>query len=127
MSVLLRWAISVLALVVTVYAAQALGIKGFQVAPGSAGVIGVGIFVLALGIANAVLRPVVKMLTLPVTCLTFGLFSLVVNAFFFWLVGQFVPGFQVSGAVAPLFGSMVMGVVGGLLNNLLVSKRERKI
>ena len=125
MSVLLRWAISVLALVITVYAAQALGIHGFLIAPGTAGVIGVVIFVLALGIANAVLRPVVKLLTLPVTCLTFGLFSLVVNAFFFWLVGQFVPGFKVSGVVAPLFGSVVMSVVGGLLNNLLVSKRER--
>ncbi len=125
MSVLLRWAISVLALVITVYAAQALGIHGFLIAPGSSGVIGVGLFVLALGIANAVLRPVVKLLTLPVTCLTFGLFSLVVNAFFFWLVGQFVPGFKVSGWIAPLFGSVVMGTVGGLLNNLLVSKRER--
>jgi len=73
-----------------------------------------------------VLRPVLKLLTLPLTCLTLGLFSFIVDAFLFWLVGQFIPGFHVAGWQAPLFGSVVMSLIGGLLNNVLVSKRERE-
>ena len=132
MHLLLRWILSALALYVTVLLGHYIDISRpetglrFWIAPGLAGIQGALLFVLALGVANALLRPVLKALTLPLTCLTLGLFSFVVNAFLFWLVGQFVPGFHVAGWQAPLFGSVVMSLVGGLLNNILVSKRERK-
>ena len=124
MHLLLRWAVSALALYLTVLMGRALGLR-FYVAPGLAGAEGVLLFVLALGVANAVLRPLLKALTLPLTCLTLGLFGVVINAFLFWLAGQFVPGVRVGGWLAPLFGSVVMGLVGGLLNNVLVPRRER--
>lgn len=126
MQMLLRWFLSAITLYMTVYAGNALNLRGFYIMPGIQGAEGALFFVVLLGIANAVLRPLVKLFTLPLTCLTFGLFSLVINAILFWLVGQFVPGFHVAGWKAPLFGSVVMSLVGGLLNNLVVSQRERR-
>lgn len=133
MTLLLRWVLSAIALYLTVMAANVLDAHysnlhlRFFVAPGLAGVEGLLVTVLALGIANAVLRPILKALTLPLTCLTFGLFAFVINALLFWLAGQVVPGkFHVAGWQGALFGSLVMGLVGGILNNVLVSKRERR-
>ncbi len=121
--ILLRWIASAAALFLTVKAGQALHLP-FYVAPGLSGVQGLLLMTLVLGIVNAVLRPIVQLLTLPLSCLTFGLFAFVVNAALFWLSGQFVPGFHVAGFLAPLFGSVVMGIVGGALSTLLIPKRE---
>ena len=133
MTILLRWLFSAAALYLTVLAANILNARypalhlRFFIAPGLAGIEGLLAAVLALGIANAVLRPIVKILTLPLTCLTFGLFAFVINAGLFWLAGQVLPGkFHVAGWQGALFGSLVMGLVGGILNNVLVSKREGK-
>ena len=132
MHLLLRWILSAAALYITVLLGHSINLRypetglRFWIAPGLVGVSGALLVVLALGVVNALLRPVLKALTLPLTCLTLGLFSFVVNAFLFWLVGQYVPGFHVAGWQAPLFGSVVMSLVGGLLNNVLVSRRERK-
>ena len=133
MILLLRWLFSALALYLTVVAANLLDQHypdlhlRFFVAPGLAGVEGLLVTVLVLGIANAVLRPVLKALTLPVSCLTFGLFAFVINALLFWLAGQAVPSkFHVAGWQGAFFGSVVMGLVGGILNNVLVSRRERR-
>ena len=133
MMLLLRWLLSAAALYLTVLAANlldghdpALHLR-FFVAPGLAGIEGLLAAVLALGIANAVLRPILKALTLPLTCLTFGLFAFVINAGLFWLAGQVLPSkFHVAGWQGALFGSLVMGLVGGVLNNLLISQRERR-
>lgn len=125
MRFLLRWLMSAIALYITVLLGRALHLR-FYVAPGTAGVAGLLLFVVVLGVANAVLRPVVSLLTLPLSCLTFGLFAFVVNALMFWLAGQVVPGFHVAGFVTPLFGSVVMGVISGALNFLIVADREKK-
>jgi len=133
MNFLLRWLFSAFALYLTVEAANLLDSSNpslhlrFFVAPGLAGIEGLLITVVALGIANAVLRPLLHLLTLPLSCLTLGLFSFVLNALLFWLSCQIVPDkFHAAGWQAPLFGSLVMGLVGGLLNNILVSKREKR-
>ena len=127
MQLLLRWLMSAIALYLTVRIGQALHLYRFWVAPGLAGVEGLLVTALALGIVNAVLRPVIRMLTLPLTCLTFGLFALVVNAVLFWLASQIVPQkFHVAGWEAPLFGTVVMGVFSGLINHLVVTDREKR-
>lgn len=132
MTLLLRWLFSAVALYFIVLAANFLNARDpalhlrFYVAPGLAGAEGLLVTVLTLGIANAVLRPILKALTLPLTCLTFGLFAFVINAALFWLAGQVLPAkFHVAGWQGALFGSIIMGLVGGILNNVLVSKRER--
>jgi putative membrane protein len=124
MSLLLRWFLSAAALYITVLLGQALHLR-FFVAHGIRGVEGLLLAVVVLAIVNAVIRPIVQLIALPLSCLTFGLFAFVINALMFWIAGQVVPGFHVSGFVAPLFGSIVMGLVSGALNNLLISDRER--
>lgn len=63
---------------------------------------------IVLGLVNAFVRPVMILLTLPLTILTFGLFLLVVNALVLWLVAALVPGIQVRGFGAAFFGSLLL-------------------
>ena len=66
---------------------------------------------LLLGMVNAVVRPVVFLLTLPLTILTLGLFLLVVNAAMIGLVALLLPGFAVSGLIPGILASIIVGVV----------------
>ena len=125
MQILLRWAISAIALYITVRLGQHFHL-GLGLAHGMTGIIAAVIAVAALAVVNAILRPLVQLLTLPLSCLTFGLFSFVINALMFWVVGWLVPGFYVHGWKGPLFGSIVMGLLSGLLNHVLISNRERE-
>ena len=63
---------------------------------------------LVLGFVNAVVRPLLVLLTLPFTILTFGLFLLVVNALMLWLMAALVPGIRVQGIGSALLGSLVL-------------------
>jgi len=78
-----------------------------------------------LGVVNAIVRPVVVVLTLPFTVVTLGLFLLVVNAAMLGLVGLMLKGFVVDGLWAGIFGSVVIGVVSWLGHLLIGDGRER--
>src|SRR3989454_7683801 len=67
---------------------------------------------LLLGIVNAVIRPIILILTLPLTVLTLGLFILVVNGISLALVAWVLPGFPVAGLVPAVRGSIVVGLTG---------------
>lgn len=73
---------------------------------------------LVLGLVNAVIRPILRILTFPITVLTLGLFLLVLNALLFWLVGL-VPGFHVDGFLPALLGSIVVSIVSFVLSFLV--------
>lgn len=77
-----------------------------------------------LGAVNAVVRPVVLVLTLPITVVTLGLFLFVVNAAMLGLVGLMLKGFVVDGLWAGVFGSVVVGVVSWLGHLLIGEGRE---
>ena len=124
MQILLRWLVSAAALLLTVKLGQMLQLS-FFVAPGVKGALGLVLMVAVLGIVNAIIRPVLQFIALPLTCLTFGLTAFLINGLMFWLAGQVVPGFHVAGWVAPLFGSAVMGLISGALNLLVIPGRER--
>lgn len=68
-----------------------------------------------LGIANGVIRPILLLLTLPITIVTLGLFTLVINAALVLLVSQVVPGFEVAGFLWALLFSLVLSLVNTLL------------
>ena len=87
-------------------------VSGIEVEDGAAAVIGA----IVLGFVNAVIRPILVMLTLPITFLTLGLFVWVVNAFMLKLTAVFVPGFKVEGFWAAMAGSLLLGIL-----NLAVS------
>jgi putative membrane protein len=75
---------------------------------------------LLLGVVNAVVRPVLLVLTLPITLVTLGLFLLVLNGLCFWLVAAVVKGFQVAGFWSAVLGALVVSVVSWVVT-LLVS------
>lgn len=83
----------------------------------------VGIFALIVGLLNALLRPLVRVLTAPITCLTLGLFGIVINGAMFWLAAQLDLGVR-----ATFLGAVVTALVAGFLNGLfglLVRDDER--
>src|SRR3972149_2397513 len=69
-----------------------------------------------LGVFNAVLRPVLLILTLPLTIVTLGLFALVLNGFMLYLVGTVVRGFSVHGFWSAVFGAILLSLVSGVAN-----------
>lgn len=81
---------------------------------------------LIFGIVNAILRPIVLLLTLPFTILTLGLFVLIVNALLFWLVSWVGPGYVVDSFGAAFIGAIIMMIVSFLTNHLLKSERATR-
>jgi putative membrane protein len=74
---------------------------------------------LVLGIVNAVIRPILVILTLPITVLTLGLFTLIINALLFWFVSTVVKGFFVAGFVPAFWGALLLWAISWATNTLL--------
>jgi putative membrane protein len=74
---------------------------------------------LLLGIVNALVRPIVLVLTFPFTLITLGLFILVVNAAMFGLVAAFLDGFHISGFFAALFGALVVSITSWIASSFI--------
>jgi len=117
---ILRWVANAVALLLTVWLGKLLGL-GLYVS----GFWGAMIAALVIGLINAFIRPIVVMLTLPLNCLTFGLFSLVINAFLFWLAGEMLTEFDVNGFGAALFGSIVMSIFSSALSHTIAPEKHR--
>ena len=85
-----------------------------------AGVTFLGAFLLAivLGIINLFIKPIVQIITLPITILTLGLFSLVINALFIILASKIVPGFYISGFWTAFWFSIVLSLINALFHSL---------
>lgn len=77
---------------------------------------------LIFGLVNALVRPVVMLLTLPLNLVTLGLFSIIVNALMFWLVTWITPNFKVSGFVPALIGALIMMVWSYILNRFFTAE-----
>ncbi len=75
---------------------------------------------LILGILNATLRPILKILALPVTILTLGLFAFIINGFTFWLVAKFVDGFSVDTFWYAVLGAFVVSIVSTVLDRIVL-------
>lgn len=113
MLLIVRWLINALALLALPYVMSGIEVKSFYIAL---------IVAVVLGLINAVVRPILILLTLPVTVLTLGLFILVINALLFWFVASFVDGFQVSGFWAAFFGAILYSLITWAANALLFEK-----
>lgn len=110
MKLILRLLISAFALIGIAYLLPGVTVASFYIAC-------VAAFI--LGLLNLVVRPILLVLTLPITILTLGLFSFVINAVLFWFVASFVDGFEVETFLAALIGSVLMSVVNTFTNKLL--------
>lgn len=74
---------------------------------------------LVIGLLNTVVRPILVLLTLPVTVITLGLFLFVINALMFWFAGSVLSGFQVTGFGAALLGSVLYSIAGIIIDSAL--------
>lgn len=74
---------------------------------------------IVIGILNTIVRPILFILTLPITIITLGLFSFVLNALLFWFASSFLEGFTVSGFLPALFGSILISLASAISNKLL--------
>ncbi len=72
-----------------------------------------------LGLMNALVRPILVILTLPITIITLGLFIFVINGFLFWFVASFIDGFAVSGFWIALLGSLLVSIVSSIVNKFI--------
>jgi len=77
---------------------------------------------LVLGLVNTLIRPVLVLLTLPVTLLSMGLFILVINALLFWAVANLVEGFQVAGFWSAFIAAILYSIISWALSTLLLKK-----
>lgn len=108
---LLRWLINAGALLMLPFVLPSIRIESFFTAL---------VVALVLGLVNAVIRPVLVLLTLPVTLLTLGLFILVINALLFWFVASFIEGFTVTGFWSAFFGAIVYALISWVLSAVLL-------
>ena len=119
----MRFLLRLLATAAALWAAVAL-VEGIRYTGDILGLLGVA---LVFGIVNAVIRPVLKLLTCPLVVLTLGLFVFVLNAFLLWLTAEIAQavglGFVVEGFLAALIGALIVGIISTVLN-LLVGKKE---
>jgi putative membrane protein len=102
MRLLLRWLLSAAALLAVTYLYSGVQVSSFTSALIAAAVI---------GLLNMIVRPVLVVLTLPVTIVTFGLFLFVINALMFWAASGLLGGFVVKGFVAALIGSLIYSLL----------------
>jgi putative membrane protein len=110
MKLLLRWLINAIAIVGIAYYLPGIGVESFYSAL---------IAALVLGLVNALIRPLLIILTLPINILTLGLFTLIINAALFWFVSTIVKGFIVAGFWAAFAGALILTVVGWIVGGLL--------
>lgn len=73
---------------------------------------------LILGLVNALIKPIILILTLPFNVLTLGLFTLVINALLFWFASTVVKGFYVAGFWPAFWGAIIMWILGWFINSL---------
>jgi len=106
----IRWVLNGIALLVTSAIIGGIEVKGFLAALFAA---------LVLGIVNAIIRPVIIFLTLPLNLLTLGLFTLVINGLMLKITSTVVNGFDVHGFWAATIGAILLALISSILNALV--------
>ena len=115
MHLLLIWVLNAIALLAVAYLVPAIHVDGF---------ISALVAALVLGLVNTLIRPLLVLLTLPVTLLTLGLFIFVINGLLFWFVGSMLQGFTVDGFWTGVFGAILYSVISWALAALLVPRKS---
>ncbi len=106
--ILLRWLLNTLVLLLVGYLTPGIVFAGFWSALVAA---------LVLGLLNALVRPILILLTLPINILTLGLFTLVINALIFWLTSSIVKGFEIANFTSAFIGALIYTIIIMLINS----------
>ncbi len=113
MRLILIWCCNALALLAVAYLLPGVRVDGFESALVAA---------LVLGLINTLIRPLLILLTLPVTVLSLGLFILVINGLLFWFAGSVLRGFEVSGFWVGMMGALLYSIISYVLSLLIPKK-----
>jgi putative membrane protein len=114
MRLLLLWILNAIALLAVTWLLPSIQVTGFGAAL---------IAALVLGFINTLVRPVLAILTLPITVLTLGIFYLVLNGLLFWLASALLPGFEVAGFGSAMLGAILYGVIAWALSALIPNSK----
>lgn len=106
MMILIKWLLSALMFLVVANVVPGIGVQSFATAL---------LLAVVWGIITMILKPILLVLTLPVNILSFGLFTLVINGFLFWILARIVPGFTVAS-----FGTAVLGALALSILHIIV-------
>ncbi|HYA40049.1 MAG TPA: phage holin family protein [Syntrophobacteraceae bacterium] len=112
---MIRWLLLTISIILTSYLIDGIYVRSFASALFAA---------LVLGILNALFRPILLIVTIPINILTLGLFTFVINALLLKMVSGVVPGFYVHGFFSAVFGSLLISLVSWLLSSF-VNERGR--
>ena len=110
MKIIIKWLLSAAALLAVAYLYSGVKVDNYSAAL---------IAALVIGLFNMILRPVLVVLTLPVTILSLGLFLFVINALMFWAAAEVLDGFHVRGFGAALLGSLVYSAFGVVIDSAI--------
>ena len=113
MRLLLGWAINAGVLLLLPYLLPAVQVRDFWTAL---------LVALVLGLLNAIVRPVLVLLTLPITVLTLGLFLFVINGLMFWLVARMLDGFTVTGFWWAVLAALLYSVISSVVSSMLLRR-----
>lgn len=105
MHLLTKWLLNTLAILLAAYLIPGITVDSFYTAL---------IAALILGILNIIVKPILIILTLPITILTLGLFMFVINGLLFWFLGTFVKGFYVDGFLAAILGALLVSFISSI-------------
>jgi putative membrane protein len=117
MRLLVRWLVNAISLMIVAYFLPGLQVRGFVAALIAAAVI---------GLINATLGTVLKIVTFPITILTLGLFLIVINALMLKIAAAFVPGFYVRDWFTAIVGAILLSLVSSLLHWLVGDERRER-
>jgi putative membrane protein len=113
MRILLGWAINAGVLLLLPYIVPAVYVRDLGIAL---------LVAVVLGLLNAIVRPILFVLTLPITVLTLGLFILVINGLMFWLTAQLLPGFEVRSFWWAVLAAIVFSVISTVVSSVVLKK-----
>jgi putative membrane protein len=117
MKLLLGWAINAIALFLLPYIVPAVQVKSFGTAL---------VVALVIALLNTFVRPILFILTLPVTIVTLGLFILVLNGFMFWIASSFIDGFVVPGFWWAVLAALIYSIISWAISSLLLGGEAKR-
>jgi putative membrane protein len=117
MKLLVVWILNALALLAVAYFVPNIHVADFLTALVAA---------LVIGLVNMLIKPILVLLTLPITILTLGLFILVINGLLFYAVGNWLQGFEVKTLTAGIIGAFVYSVLSWLLAAIIIDNKKDK-
>lgn len=110
-TLLVKWLLSAASIFLVGYYLPGIDVPSFGVAL---------LIAFVLGVLNVTLGSVLKLLTLPITILTLGLFAFIVNGFVFWVVSKFIEGFHVQSFWYAVLGALAVSVISAILNRIFL-------